>query len=277
MSNQEFANKAIDIANNYKTLYVMGGWGQPLNDNNKLILINKNAYNKKIADNINKATSDTFAFDCVCLIKSILWGFNGDVNKTRGGAIYASNGVKDVNADTMMTKKYCTDLSSNFSKLEVGELVGMTGHIGIYVGDNKVVEATSAWEGKVLISTLDNKGRRIKNGKQIGNWTLHGKSIYLDYKTKSILDLANEVILGKWGNGLDRKNKLTNAGYNYNEVQTKVNELLNNTYIVKKGDTLYKIAKEMYGDGNKYSIIALANNIKNANIINIGQVLKIPK
>lgn len=43
---------------------------------------------------------------------------------------------------------------------------------------------------------------------------------------KSIDELAQEVIAGKWGNGDDRKNKLTAAGYSYDEVQKKVNEIL---------------------------------------------------
>lgn len=44
--------------------------------------------------------------------------------------------------------------------------------------------------------------------------------------TKSVTELANEVIAGKWGNGDERKTKLTEAGYDYNAVQTKVNEIL---------------------------------------------------
>lgn len=43
---------------------------------------------------------------------------------------------------------------------------------------------------------------------------------------KSIEQLANEVIKGLWGNGADRKNRLTNAGYNYSEVQKLVNKKL---------------------------------------------------
>lgn len=43
--------------------------------------------------------------------------------------------------------------------------------------------------------------------------------------TKSVDELAQEVIAGKWGNGVDRANRLTAAGYNYNAVQSKVNEL----------------------------------------------------
>ena len=44
---------------------------------------------------------------------------------------------------------------------------------------------------------------------------------------KSIDEIAKEVIRGDWGNGQDRKNRLTAAGYDYSEIQAKVNEILN--------------------------------------------------
>lgn len=43
---------------------------------------------------------------------------------------------------------------------------------------------------------------------------------------KSIDQIANEVIQGKWGNGATRKQKLTAAGYNYSQVQAAVNKKL---------------------------------------------------
>ena len=43
---------------------------------------------------------------------------------------------------------------------------------------------------------------------------------------KSNETIANEVIAGKWGNGADRKNKLTAAGYDYNAIQAIVNKKL---------------------------------------------------
>ena len=43
---------------------------------------------------------------------------------------------------------------------------------------------------------------------------------------KTITQVANEVIAGKWGNGTDRKNRLTAAGCDYNTVQKEVNRLL---------------------------------------------------
>lgn len=91
--------------------------------------------------------------------------------------------------------------------------------------------------------------------------------------TVSVVDLAYEVINGKYGNGEERKNAL---GSLYEEVQAKVNEILNSkketTYIVKKGDTLSAIAKKY---NTTVSAIAQKNNIKNVNLIYVNQVLKI--
>lgn len=94
--------------------------------------------------------------------------------------------------------------------------------------------------------------------------------------TVSIVDVANDVIAGKYGDGEARK---INLGSIYEEVQAKVNEILKAkqskkeiTYKVKKGDTLSAIAKKY---NTSVSDIAKKNNIKNINLIKIGQVLKI--
>lgn len=44
--------------------------------------------------------------------------------------------------------------------------------------------------------------------------------------TVDLTKIANEVLLGKWGNGAARVDALRNAGYDYEAVQKKVNELL---------------------------------------------------
>lgn len=43
---------------------------------------------------------------------------------------------------------------------------------------------------------------------------------------KTVDELAREVIRGDWGNGSERKQRLTAAGYDYDAVQARVNELL---------------------------------------------------
>ena len=50
--------------------------------------------------------------------------------------------------------------------------------------------------------------------------------VKVNEKDKTVEELAKEVIAGKWGNGHERKERLTAAGYDYNKVQAKVNELM---------------------------------------------------
>lgn len=71
-------------------------------------------------------------------------------------------------------------------------------------------------------SSLENAKKSCKAGYAVFNSS--GKQVYP--AKKSVDEVAREVIQGKWGNGSERKNRLTAAGYNYNEVQKRVNELL---------------------------------------------------
>lgn len=73
---------------------------------------------------------------------------------------------------------------------------------------------------------------------------------------KSTEEIAKEVIAGKWGNGDERKQKLTNAGYDFAAVQNKVNELLavsNYDTVAPAKKTNEQIAKEvvkgLWGNG----------------------------
>ncbi|MCI7725402.1 MAG: LysM peptidoglycan-binding domain-containing protein [Erysipelotrichaceae bacterium] len=65
---------------------------------------------------------------------------------------------------------------------------------------------------------------------------------------KSVEQLAREVLQGLWGNGGERKNRLTSAGYDYNAVQKRVNEMCG----AKKSN--YEIAREViagkWGNGD---------------------------
>lgn len=95
---------------------------------------------------------------------------------------------------------------------------------------------------------------------------------------KSVAEVAREVKAGKWGNNPERKKQLEAAGYNYAEVQAAVNALINGsgsapeTYTVKQGDTLSAIARKY---NTTVAALAKLNNIKNVNVINAGQVLKL--
>ncbi len=232
MTSKQLVEKCVDVAKNYKTLYVMGCFGAPLTQANKTTYCNNHSYNKNATRTsmIKAASADTFGFDCVCLIKGILWGWNGDKSKPYGGAKYASNGVPDINANTMITK--CKNVTNDFSNIEVGEAVWCEGHIGVYIGDGLAVECTPKWKNCVQITAVANIGS--KSGYNARAWSKHGKLPYVSYDnkpaanspTKSVNTVAKEVLKGLWGNGAERKRRLVAAGYDYSAVQKAINSLL---------------------------------------------------
>lgn len=173
----DMVNKALNVANNVKTLYVLGGWGQELGTGTDPWCVKHYEYNQqeKRIQKIHAASRKTYGFDCVCFLKGLMWGFGTDMNKTCGGAVYTSNGVPDIGADTMFSK--CTEQSTDFTKIVPGEFCWMKGHIGIYVGDGLSVECTPNWKDGVQITACNCK----KDGYPTRTWTKHGKSPYLDY------------------------------------------------------------------------------------------------
>lgn len=182
MTNTEFVKKLKSVATDYKTLYVMGCFGAPMSVANKKRYTSNHSYNKDSTRTamINAASADTFGFDCVCLIKGILWGWYGDKNKTYGGAGYAVNGVPDIGADSMI--KVCSGVSTDFSNLVPGEAVWMEGHIGVYIGEGLAVECTPKWENKVQITACN----CTKSGYNRRNWTKHGKLPYVEYVSEKV-------------------------------------------------------------------------------------------
>lgn len=94
------------------------------------------------------------------------------------------------------------------------------------------------WKGdKSLIGKTDKQNMTVH--RWFANKSCPGDYIYsrlgqianevnrkLNSTNKSIDTIAREVIKGLWGNGQERKDRLTKAGYNYTSIQKRVNELL---------------------------------------------------
>jgi len=185
MTNKEFASRARQIATNFKTLYIMGCFGAPMTAKNKIRYTTNYAYNKQptIKAKIMNASIDTFGFDCVGLIKGLIWGWDGSTNKVYGGATYPTKQMikdgycPDFGTESMMS--YCTDVSVDFSNIQVGEVLYMYGHAGIYIGDGLAVESTPKWQNKVQITAVGNIGK--VSGYNTRTWTSHGKIKYVDY------------------------------------------------------------------------------------------------
>lgn len=177
---KELAYACELVAKHFKTLYVLGCIGAPMSNSGKARYTKNLAYNAK-ADRkakIEAASADTFGFDCVCLIKSLLWGWSGDAGKVYGGAKYASNGVPDIGTEQIID--VCSGVSSDFSNIQIGELLWMKGHVGIYVGEGFAVECTPAWKDGVQITAVHNIG--TKSGYNGRKWTKHGRLPYVTYE-----------------------------------------------------------------------------------------------
>lgn len=82
---------------------------------------------------------------------------------------------------------------------------------------------------KGAFSVLANAKKCADSNKGYSVFDEDGRKVYpADSSTakKSVDTIAREVIRGNWGNGDERKKKLTSAGYDYSAVQKRVNELL---------------------------------------------------
>ncbi len=183
MTGQELAKKVTKIAKEYKTCYIWGGLGKPITAQTIQQAINQYPKNNTYAADAQAliGKKKAFYFDCVGLVKAVLWGWKGDSSKSLGGAVYASNGVPDLSADQMIAK--CKDVSTNFSGIQIGELLWCKGHVGIYIGEGLAVECTPKWEGGVQITAVGNFGS--KYGYHTRIWTKRGKLPYVTYTKAS--------------------------------------------------------------------------------------------
>ncbi|MBQ2634084.1 MAG: CHAP domain-containing protein [Oscillospiraceae bacterium] len=119
-----------------------------------------------------------------------------------------------------------------------GDNRGYSDHIGIVTKVDSakgmfVVTEGNMSGGKVATRSMLVNGRYIR-GYITPNYAaiakaLSGASIHTendpDQTSKSIEEIAREVIAGMWGSGAERRPLLQAAGYAYSTVQAKVNEL----------------------------------------------------
>lgn len=181
MTARELVERCLDIANNYKTIYMWGCVGSPVTA--RTIASKAAQYpdwytaakRAKFESLIGK---DYFGFDCVNMIKAVLWGWNGNRNKTYGGAVYASNGVPDVSANGAI--KLCRHVTSNFNQdIPIGAALWCEGHIGLYIGNGLGVECTPIWKNGVQVTAVKNIGQ--KSGYNSRQWTKWGLLPWVDY------------------------------------------------------------------------------------------------
>lgn len=146
-------------------------------------------------------------------------------------------------------RSWCSSNSANDNRAITIECASDTKHP--YVINNKVynslIDLCTDICKRNNIDELKWKGDKTLVGKvDVQNMSVHrwfaNKSCPGDYiygrlgqianevnkrlKGKSVDELAREVIKGLWGNGQERKDRLTKAGYNYSTIQERVNKIL---------------------------------------------------
>lgn len=131
------------------------------------------------------------------------------------------------------------------------------GHVAIVekiIDSNTIYTSESAYKG----SAFFNCTRKNTNGRwgMNANYKFRGCIINPAVKDekKTIDQIAQEVIDGKWGNGLARKNALKKAGYDYDAVQKRVNEILKDKDKIKVGDTVKVLNPVSYGTNKKFKL-----------------------
>lgn len=169
-------------------------------------------------------------YDCSSLV--ITCWENVGVKVKTAGATYTGNmynvfikcGFKDVTTKVNLI---------NADGLQRGDvLLNKKHHAAMYCGNNKEVEASINEKGTAKGGkTGDQTGKEILV-RSYRNYPWDCVLRYTDSTSDasstsdSLMQVAKDVIAGKYGNGDVRKRRLENAGYNYLEVQKCVNKLL---------------------------------------------------
>ena len=175
MKASSFVSALKKIATDYKTVYAWGMFGSVITKSRVEGKAKQYPYwytsdkVKSVFAPLYGASPAVWGFDCVGLVKAVLWGWNGDSSKTYGGAVYATCGVPDASTESMIG--LCSEVSDNMSSIAVGEFLWLPGHCGVYIGGGKVVESTPAWKNGVQITAL---GAR--------NWRKHGRLPGVEYQ-----------------------------------------------------------------------------------------------
>ena len=201
-------------------------------------------YSKSGGDRFHKAEENAAELTAI-LMKKYGWGTDKIGTKTinthqyRSGK-YCPHRTLDEGIDrfwNMVREKYATITGTEYnpqpetpstSGRKVGDVVTIN---GIYTSSTSTTKLNPARTSGTITKIVSARNPYLLDYGNLG-WTndscIVGSSSSSAPSTsgKSLDQVAQEVINGQWGNGNDRKSRLQAAGYNYSEVQNRVNEIL---------------------------------------------------
>lgn len=119
--------------------------------------------------------------------------------------------------------------------------------------------------GDILLNHTKHCATNLTNGSSY-------EEIQNDLNKLSIEEVAKQVIAGKYGNGDDRKKKLKAAGYDYDEVQKKVNELLKASKPAKNTTTYKVVNIKTHLNVRKSPNGAIVGKLYNGNLVEVTSI-----
>lgn len=106
-----------------------------------------------------------------------------------------------------------------------------TNHVGLVVSVSSDGKTINTIEGNTSITNQDNGGKVMQRNRYshivaYARPKYEGGTLTNITHKKSNEEIAKEVIAGEWGAGNDRRQRLSNAGYDYRAIQDLVNQML---------------------------------------------------
>jgi hypothetical protein len=183
----DYAKKCLELGNN--SVYVYGSWGNKLTTS-----FCDNKYKQYPSVNTKSRTTKYkklcdgkhYGFDCVGLIKSYYWGGYGKAKY---------NAKTDVSANGMYDKAKVKGKIATMDKSRKGLLVQMDGHIGVYIGNNEVIECTISTKYAKQSHGL---GGVCKTKLSDRKWTHWLECPYIDYVEEKKAQGTITVKDGSW-------------------------------------------------------------------------------
>lgn len=134
--------------------------------------------------------------------------------------------IEEANKLNKPTNKPATKPTTNSTKRKVGDVVEINGVYVSSISDKKLKPAVT--KGTITKIIEGARNPYLLNNGNIG-WVNDGCIVKVNSEAtskKSNEEIADEVIKGLWGNGTERKERLTKAGYDYDAIQDIVNKKL---------------------------------------------------